>query len=288
MMNRERKVVIALFGGTLFLLVLLWGFLVHPALRKRESLRTELTALDAAVQAFRERDGASAYAAVRGENLRLRREWRRMRDRTMTFRDGSPLGEELPSTEQGRINFKVALIDAREQLVARAREAGTRLPERLGIEETIGEEEDPETRLWQLASMVQLVDNCMHVGVPEITSVSTMPPLTVHDGDAGHAALYEYPTQARMNGTFETAVRFLESLRRHGRFFALRGFQFEIPQRAAESSLQILAVCSALPPPRESWAPRNDEPPSPAGGRRGPRRRTAPAPPARGVPGEAP
>jgi Tfp pilus assembly protein PilO len=247
-MKQERKRLVILLVGSLVLLAVLWVFALLPALREHGELLEELAAMDGGLKTFQEKDVATLFSEVRAEHQALKQEWESLRSAAMTFEEGSPLGEVSPTNEEGRIRFRVAHKEAREQLSARAVEAGTALPYKLGVEETIEEEENPEMRLWQLASMVQLMNTCMDVRVPSITEAKALPPRILYTREEGPSALVEYPIRIRMQGSFETAILFLESLREEGRFFTLRNFQMESRGLDAIDDLELLAVCSAVLP----------------------------------------
>lgn len=250
-LNRHRRNILLIFGGTILAVLLLLVFGLRAGVKKRSDMLADLTRAEEMLRPYQE-GGASEslgeeLAELQRENRQLQRRWDFLRKQVETFKEGSPLGGNLPSTEEGWIKFKVQLIEARSQLMARAAELGIELPRDLGIEEASLEAEDPEERLWQLASLVKLLYQCMESGIQSVQMAQTLPPLPVFAEGEPVPVLVEYPVLIRMTGTLDAALSFLESLQGEGRFFALRRFQIEKVGREPDSPLSILAVCGAEP-----------------------------------------
>ena len=249
-LRQERRDILAIFGSTIIAVILLLFFGLRPAIKKQSHMQAELMKAKELLLPYQEGGGSESLgkelSKLQRENLRLQRTWDTMKEQVATFKEGSPLGA-LPSTEEGWIKFKVQLIEARSDLMEHAASLGIQLPEDLGIEESSEEAEDPEVRLWQLASLVKLMYQCMESGIQSVYKAQALPPLPVFAEGESIPVQIEYPVMIRMTGTFDAALELLDSLQGEGRFFALRRFQIEKQKRDSDSLLDILIVCSAEP-----------------------------------------
>jgi hypothetical protein len=249
--RKDRRDILAIFGGTIVAVILLLVFGLRPAVRQHSHMRAELMKAEEMLLPYREGGGSESLgkelADLQRENRRLQRSWDALKEQVGTFKEGSPLGGTLPSTEEGWIKFKVDLIKARAKLMGRAAELGMQLPEDLGIEESSEEAEDPEVRLWQLASLVKLLNQCMESGIQSVYKAQALPPLPVFAEGESVPFQLEYPVMIRMTGTFDAALALLDSVQGEGRFFAVRRFQIEKSKPDSDSLLDILTVCSAEP-----------------------------------------
>ena len=183
------------------------------------------------------------------ENVRqegLRREWETLRLKTDTFRRGSPFAEVLLLDEEGRIDFKVALFRARTRLQQTASSNNIAFPADLGIKGTIGTDEDAETRLWQLASVVKLVEECFELGVPSIESISTMPPVEHPLLEEEGTIALEFPIHIRINCSYPTLVELLGAIADDRCFLSLRHFCVEKVDQDAASLLTVDMVRGAI------------------------------------------
>ena len=247
--HRERRQIALLFSVTSVILVALWVFGLRPARERAEELRRQLDTLQKSPVAFDPPAAASnlehTHARLRRERTALQAELQGLRIRTRTFTGEFPNDSSLPSTDERRIDYKVARLEARSKLFDSAAAAGMNLPDQLGLQETIEKEEKPKTRLWQLAAVVKSLQACMTVGVPTVRSVRPLPPL-VHGGNPSNGFHYrEFPVLLRMTCSFESAILFLQTLQQPGHFFTLRGFMMENVSTDPGALLEVLAIPSA-------------------------------------------
>jgi len=248
---KDRRDILAIFGGSAIAVIVLLFFGLRPAVKQNGRMQAELQKAKKMLVPYQEGGGSESLGKelsdLQRENRRLKRRWDTLKGQVSTFKEGSPLGGTLPSTEEGWIRFKVQLIEARSQLMENAASLGMKLPEDLGIEETSEEAEDPEVRLWQLASLVKLMNQCMESGIQSVYKAQAFPPLPVFAEGESIPVQIEYPVMIRMTGTFDAALALLDSLQGEGRFYALRRFQIEKPDHNSDALLDILIVCSAEP-----------------------------------------
>jgi hypothetical protein len=175
----------------------------------------------------------------------LLRDWEQLRARTDTFKGSSPLTHAVSTEDDARIDFKVALFEARGELHERAAAQGIMLPSDLGLDETIGAEEDAETRLWQLASVVRLMETCIDVGVPSIDSIEALPPRDFPLPESEGTIAKELPVKITMRCSTDVLADFLISVSGGGAFFALRGVSIERLCADETTMVRVVAICGA-------------------------------------------
>ncbi|MEM7392654.1 MAG: hypothetical protein AAF492_09935 [Verrucomicrobiota bacterium] len=226
---------------------------IRPMLQERERGLAEQAEVEERLKQI-ERKYAARPLAGQVEEARLTSEtlnadWTALREQLDTFQQGSPLGRNLPSTEEGRIDFKVALFNARKELQKLAEERDIEIPEDLGMAETLVTDENTEARLWQLASLVKLVRQCVELGIPRVKSVQPVPPVSCRsdDEDQPETIFCEFPVRIDMDCEFQHSLAFLDDVMQDGRFFTLRRFELEKRAQEAGAPLHLSAVYSGLP-----------------------------------------
>jgi len=181
-----------------------------------------------------------------GRNSGLQRRWEWLRALVDTFKGQSPLAEGLSADEQSRIDFKVALFEARTRLKEQAEARGVLpLPADLGMEEKIGTDEPAETRLWQLAAVVKLVEQGVALGIPEVEEVTPLPPLPHRLPEEEQTLCREFPVRITLRCPFRLLTVFLDTILQDGKFFAVRRFHAERVSVADEEPLRVTLVCGA-------------------------------------------
>jgi len=176
----------------------------------------------------------------------LSREWERLRVKTDTFRGRSPLADSLSASEEGRIDFKVALFEARDRLQKQAAAGGVSLPRGLGMDEAIGTDERAETRFWQLASVVKLVEACIRHGVPVVGSIEILDPQTFPLLEEEGAVAIEFPVRLGLRCSYEALRALLRAFGEEGPFFVVREFSMEKEELDAAELLEAQLVCGAI------------------------------------------
>ena len=176
----------------------------------------------------------------------LQQEWEHLRAGVATFQSRSSLAETLPADEEGRIDFKVALFEARARLQEQAAARGVTVPLDLGIDETIGADEHAETRLWQLSAIIELLEQSVALGIPSIDSIESLPTIIHPLTEEENAVAEEFPVRLTMHGPFATFLEFIDALVDDGKFFALRRFWLEKEGHRNSSNLKITTVCGSV------------------------------------------
>lgn len=117
-----------------------------------------------------------------------------------------------PQQEDGRIDFKIALFNARTSLMARAEARNVIIPEDIGINETLSTDTRVETALGQLSGTMRLLDKVMNSGIQEVTKIQpqavTMKSLQCDENDR----LREYSVKIDALADFDECLSLLSLL----------------------------------------------------------------------------
>lgn len=247
----ERKQISLLFWGTIFLLILMFFFGWKPAQKNQTTLRKERLSLKLALQEFEGGEYSKSldqrYTELQTWKTRLQEELQVLKQRMLSSKKESIDGSRT-DLQGGRIDYKVALLNAREMIAKQALEANAIVPDKLGMEETIGEEEDPEIRIWQLTSLVKIITTCLEVGILEIHTAKALPPLLLIDRTAGQIVFREFPVRIEMGASFEKGIQFLTRIQQKGHFHTLRGFRMENASISSDKPFPMVVVCGTQDP----------------------------------------
>jgi len=229
---RERRMIlgILLLSGTLCAGLLFSGF--FPARAGKNEQLLEMVRLGTRLKPYLEpTEGTLPLARQLDQekalNARLTARAKSLKTEASSFPAGSTPSLFLASSEGGRIDFKVALFDARQTLTRRAEEKKIALPPDLGMDETIAAGEDSETRLWQLAATVRLLNNLLAEQILSIDRIRPRPPLMIDLLHPDYIGMWEYPITVRFRCGFPELLKVLERLRQPGHFFSIRRIRIE-------------------------------------------------------------
>ena len=246
---QQRKAFMAVFAFTLMALVAMLCVYVarqrafERIVVRRDAIKHELQ-LAAANQRQRPMERIITSETARNEDLA--REWEQLRLKVDTFRGSSPLVEALSPDAEGRIDFKVALYDARDRLEALAAKSAVTLPANLGMQETIGEDEEIEMRIWQLAAVVRLIESCIAHDVSHIEALEVLSPSVYPLLEEEHSVAIEYPVRITLQCQFDKLVKLLAHMDSAGSFFAVRGCKVALLGAAEEKPLSVMLVAGAV------------------------------------------
>ncbi|NQU41216.1 MAG: hypothetical protein HQ523_14800 [Lentisphaerae bacterium] len=226
-----RAQVLLIVGTCATVLVALWTFVLLPLRDEARSSKEEMQNLESELAAFAMRfehtDLPQRLSVAAARQRHLTAEWTRLRERVDTFRDRDAILEALPTYEDGRIDFKVALYEARQKLVNSAASANVQLPADLGIPEAIGTEERAELRGWQLAATVRLVGLAIDARVPVIGFIESEPPVVCPLDESESQVAIEFPTHMVLRCSFKHLTSLLDMLSRERSFYAVRSIRIE-------------------------------------------------------------
>jgi hypothetical protein len=245
--GRERGALVAVIVVTLLLVsVILFGLLL-PVQAKRAEVAGARSSVEEELAGLPGSNGPDlirAHAAALEERIRLETRWEVLREWLDTFKTPPSFARAAEPTEEGRIDFKVALFEARSNLLQKAQANGVFLPDPLGMDETIAAHEDAETRLWQLSAVVKLIENCIDIGMSGVESVEILAPYDHTLSEERRVYTREFPTRIQLACSFEDTRALLDQLQEEGSFFALRGFRAERISKYRNEPLAVTAVYS--------------------------------------------
>ena len=243
---RERHRVVAVILVSLLAVTVTAVFVLQPvyrrctrAARNAAEVRRQLVGVPRAGRSEALRDQLQQLVL---ENGRLRDSWEQLRSRVDTFRGRAPVSGALSSADDGRIDFKVALFEARQRLEELAAERNAAVPGDLGMEETIAADEDAETRLWQLAAAFKLAEQSVQQGIPVVERIEPLEPLRHELWAEESEEAREFPVRTVMRCSFDQLSGLVDVLIEEGNFFALRGFRAEICDAAHPGELTVQTI----------------------------------------------
>lgn len=255
--------------GTVALLLALAFGVARPLRLERDAMIARTAALNEQM-ANDERAGEGLSLAERltrekRAHTRLTEEWEQQTQHIRTFPDGALLTQVLSTTIEGRIDFKVALFEARQRLGQKAAERGVRLPPDLGIPDTIGADEDAELRLGQLAATVRILEHLIHLNVPSIEHVRALPPEILAVKDSRYRSVVFYPVRVRLLCSHEQLTKTLQTLSEGQPFFSLRRvhamslFPDEIDELMVRAEWGAVVFVSADAGRERRWEPEETD-----------------------------
>jgi len=264
----ETRLRLALWGGWL-VGVLLLATVWLPTRIRSKPLETRLTALQTQIALQTgSRPHADLLGAVRqleADSTALKSRLAYWIDRRHTFTRPRPDNGFIQQQDDGRIDFKIALFNARATLLARADDLNATIPETLGIDETLSTDTRVETALGQLSATVRLVEKAMAAGIRQVEAIQPQPPRMRGLLDASVDRLREYPTRIQTTGDFATTLTLLAQLADTENGYALE--RFSIEKRfgtESESPLTIHLQATAGRPLRQRPPSTDrDAPPAP-------------------------
>ncbi len=241
---RRRFLRSAIPGAVVLVILLGWTcVMLAQQAELREDIadcRNQINAMDRQCE---EPDVLSQLLVEQKRNDSLLGEWEQLRMRTDSFARLRPLAASLSVGDEGRIDFKISVIEARERLAERATATGTKLPEDFGLAETIDEGETTKSRLWQAAAAVRVLDHCLGQRVSEIVDVVPLDPFELPLPIEKSEVAYECPIELTMNCTFEEMMAFFVACSENGTFISVRKVWIE---RAAVSDNPAMTLKATL------------------------------------------
>lgn len=279
-----------IFGGVLAVMVAAIGLVAllgHSLRRENVALLEQIIRAEEAARPYLDGDRTIPLPALLAAEQRvhetLQAEWDALVSRVDTFDAGMALFSEQPEYgEEGRIDFKVALYNARTNLQHQARLRGRTVPENLGMPETISADQPAEVLLWQLTTVVRFMEQAIELGIPEIEQITPLPPTAHRVSGETVAFAREFPFRTTLRCSFADFYRLHEALLRPRAYFALRRFElfkttpdeeqnllvrlvyagevFEVLNLAAPVAVPAAGPAAPLPGVEADQAPEGDPP----------------------------
>lgn len=246
----SRRLLGTIFVSTMVAVMLIVLMVVYPMRRRLDAVESNIEDVDARIEEFRDSLGTidlvERVGAARSANEAMKAEWRKLIRQTRTYKKNELLADILATPEEGRIDYKVALYDARQWVGYRARNQSVWFPPDLGMEETVGADEVMESKLWQLAANVSLAEMVIDCGIGLVEQVDLFEP-SFHDFSIyGDRQMVLYPIKLDMESSYQPFLQFLGKLGNSERFYALQRLMVESMGPRNLEKLKIRAVCTAM------------------------------------------
>lgn len=236
----------------LILGILLWaagGVHLLSLIHRQGQLRQALSDLRGQVAVFEAGEGGRSLEELlvreQARYASLVREWEGLEPRIGQFREKS-IAEIFPRNPEGRIDFKIAIIEARQLLQKLSQEHITVLPPQLGIPDSIAESEHADIRQGQLTATLRILVKCIRLDIPEIIRVQSLPPIRhPRIGESG-ADMLVYPIYMVFESPYETLARLLHEIHNKDLLFSLQHLHLESQFPRDPERLRIHAVWNAV------------------------------------------
>ncbi len=244
----ERRKIVAVFLWSLLciaVLLVIFMQLVHMERRLENDIRLK----EAELRSNRARvNGESLVERLNAEREKetyLLGEWKRYSNLLETWQ-AKEVSDEGDAGEAARIDFKVALFNARERLTNRAEEAGTTLPTDIGISENIETDENTAVRFLQLAAVQKLVGFALDIGIPEIFEIAALLPKPVPAADGEEEYIEQYPVRLGMRCSLNAFIQFLGQVMHAKHFFTVAHIHAEMSSKSNPHLLEITVILNPL------------------------------------------
>lgn len=245
-----RQIILVALVTTLLALLGLLVFGLYPLQNRYYDLRGEIAVVESRINAFRSlADNKPFEIQVRraeAANAKMNVEWRELKENVRTFGEDAVLADILASSEEGRIDYKVALYDARQWIGYRARNQNVSVPMDLGMKETIETDEVMESKLWQLAANVSLLEIAIGSNVDSISEIEVLDPVSHSLTAVENVYMLIYPVKLEMVCSYASFLKFFSSLNDDERFYAPQRLLIESVGPKKPEMLRVSVVCSAI------------------------------------------
>ncbi len=242
--RRELGVVAA---GSL-VIVLLAGLVLWPLSAKKRRLEMLIREMSARLAQHNYGGDESTLnerkANEQRANLKLRTQWNELVSRLSVFPDQRAIANSVV----GHIDYKVALHHHREKLMLKSKTVAIPMPYDLGMDETIGSDQDARKLMFQLKAINKVVDIVLDSDTKRITRIAPLPSLQHKVGDEENEAVYleEYPVFISREGDMESLYGLIHLFLNEGNTCIFRHMRIQSMDAGDNGLLQIDAVLSAL------------------------------------------
>lgn len=242
----ERQQVLAIIliaGAVIFALGL---FILTPLNRKRKELEAKVEVMRSNL----DRGGYLLDNRVLEE--RMRHEEQKYRSlhndwiSTVARLDAFPGSDEMRTAHINHIDFKVALLDVRQRLSRKSARLGIKLPQDLGIDESVHSTENARKRLLQLRTVEQLSDLVLGLGIKELKEIEPLRSIEHKEKTTGVVFLEEYPVRVKFRGNLDCLFSLFRAVYEEEHVFALRHIRIEAERGDKTELISIVAVMSSL------------------------------------------
>ena len=229
--------------------LLIAGIMLYHYVRATRQVKRDLVDADVSLrtraQPYVHRSLAQQIAEAEQKKQRLEQAWEQYRLQVDTFHGTLPKRARVAASDDARIDFKVALFNAHQTLQELAKTNGVKLTVDLGIEETIGTEEDTEFRLWELDAVIHLVKLLITCGMDSIETIAVLPPFVYAQVPDENEHALTLPVRVSLQCTYAKLQPLLSTLSREECFYAISRCDITRPSLNGQS-LRVQLICSAV------------------------------------------
>lgn len=222
---------------------------IHPLWREQQRITRDWKKAQDIVDSFTpendEKPIAQRLAIEQRRFDQLQQYWDQILPRIQQYRNQT-LSRMVSRSFEGRIDFKIALFEARQRLEDLASQHQTLLPPNLGISATIGADEQAETRLGQLAATLLLLETCMRLDIPIVYQVRALPPHHIPLESEPFPAISLFPVFLELDANFDQWTSLCQDLQESQTLFVLKHLQLESNFPKAPEALRIKVIWSAV------------------------------------------
>ena len=242
--ERQQVVAIILMAG--LVIFALWFFLLLPQNRQRKRLERDIAQMRSQLAQKNYLVGEEALMHRRSQEsnnyLALHGDWEALVERVTGFTNRA----DGADSQYGRIDFKVALFDVRQRLLAKSRSLRIALPHDLGMGETVDSDEDARRLMLQLRTVEKLVDLALDLKIDQLRDVQPLKPVEHSGGKKQDPYFEEYPVRVRFFGNLENVYALFQAILEPGQVFSMRRLRIASAPREKAGLLEVEAVLSAL------------------------------------------
>lgn len=241
--ERQQVLAIILMAGVLIFLA--WFFALSPLTRQRRRLEREIEGMANQLAAKNYLRGEEALLREKEseltDNRRLHARWLEMSERLAAFRNQ----KRLAGGRYRSIDFKVALFDVRQRLMAKSRALNISLPDNIGMDERVDSNEDARRLMLQLRTVEKLVDLTLDLKINTLRNIQPLPPVQHKAKVRDTPYLEEYAVRLDFYGSLENLFALFRAVLEPEHVFMLKNLRVEAAD-PHQNIFNISTVMSAL------------------------------------------
>jgi len=151
-----------------------------------------------------------------------------------------------PTSRIGHIDFKVALLAARDRLQKKSRALKVTLPRSFGMDAIVRSDEDARELMLQLHALEKLVVLLFDLNVSSVTKAEPLMPVVHTLENTAEAYMEEYPVEVEFACSYPDFFEFYRSILRQEHVFCVRRLKVQAAPDDKPDMLLIKGVLSAL------------------------------------------
>jgi hypothetical protein len=246
----QRQQVAAILALAAAVALTVWLFGWRPLNAGRRGVEAQIAATLDAMRHYEQWSNQVSIVQLaeveKTEQTRLQAEWEKLTRQIDTFPMRPSAAAFQPTNNTGHIDFKVALINAKERLQEKALAANVELPPDLGFKEAIANDADSLAMVRQLAAVTNLAVILIDLKVDRIETIRPLTPRVYLPFKEGGAFLQEYPVGVKLHSSYGRLAELLDRINRPTSGWVLRRLSVERPALEPPEAITVAAVLSAF------------------------------------------